>query len=77
MTNRRFDFGTAGFILSLLALTIIWYEVSTTESYIARIHRLEDAVRASCIGKPKIEVCATLGLPLDLPKFNPRARDRK
>lgn len=69
MTNRRFDFGTAGFILAIICLGLLWYEVKKSDPYISRIHRIEASLRAICAGESRTESCAVLGLPIELPKF--------
>lgn len=75
MTNRRFDFGTAGFILALIGIGLLVYEVNRTDHFASRIYRIEDSLRAICAGESRIESCALLGLPLDIPKFEENEND--
>lgn len=69
MTIRGFDVGTAGFVLSLIALALIITELTYSIDTRAKTNRMEETFKAYCAGDTKIEVCAQLDLPLDLDKF--------
>ena len=66
---KGFDTATAGFVLSIVALTLIsldlYYEIQTRH----KVNRVEIAFRAWCSGDTKIEACTQLDLPLELDKF--------
>jgi len=72
----KFDFGTGGFILAVICIALLWYEIDRTNHFASRIYRIEDSLRAICAGEPRIEACALLGLPLDVPRFEEASKEK-
>lgn len=65
----KFDVGTAGFVLSLIAIALFVMEYMAADPYKRRISRLEYSLKSFCAGVPRLESCAEMDLPLHLEKF--------